>query len=93
MRTAPNVTRLTLRSTCHRKVGMVSGHRARSSLPLVQDNDDIVRASDTVSQHATELCDEFHDTLPTVVGCYLCIHPDTSQYAEGIKVRASHCEA
>lgn len=45
---------------------MVSSSRARSSLPLVQNSENIVHVSDAVSQPAIELCDEFYDTLDRV---------------------------
>ena len=48
---------------CHRRVGMVFGYRLRGLLSPLLNDGNIRWLLDTVSRGATEVCEEFYDTL------------------------------
>ena len=54
---------LVLAAGCHRTVGMVFGYRLRGLLSPLLNGGDIGCFLGTVSQGATEVCEEFYDTL------------------------------
>ena len=51
----------------HRTVGMVFGYRFRGLLLPLLDGGDVSCFLETVSRGATEVCEEFYDTLTDIV--------------------------